>query len=76
MEPTIVRVCNEAEREILAPHVERWMNAARILNNAAKAFEGRMDSEGLVFDPDRYAWLKVTVPTLPEHQGDNPSEVS
>lgn len=52
---TIERVCNQTEREILAPHVERFHEAVRILDLAARAFE---PDEGLVFDPSRYVWLR------------------
>lgn len=66
MEHTIERVCNTVEREILAPHVERLMEAARVLNTAAGLFEKRMASEGLTFDPDRFAWIRTRTDPKPD----------
>jgi len=62
MDPVIERVCNTTEREILAPHVERLLDTIRILDNAAGALEPRMATEDLVFDPQRYAWIRFPKP--------------
>ena len=62
MDHIIERVCTTAEREILAPHAERLREAVRVLDMAASALEPRMRSEGLQFDPDRYAWVRLVRP--------------
>ena len=62
MDHVIERVCTTAEREILAPHAERLREAVRVLDMAASALEPRMRSEGLRFDPDRYAWVRLAEP--------------
>jgi hypothetical protein len=65
----IIRVCNGAEREILAPHVEKLHEAKRVLQNAALAFEQRMATEGLIFDSDTYTWARDVPDSEPPAEG-------
>jgi hypothetical protein len=58
MHEAIERVCTTPERDLLAPHVERLMEAMRMVDQAAMMLEPRMISEGWKFDPDRFAWIR------------------